>query len=238
MPSTPDSAHQLFFWLYPAYDADAPVVIWLTGGPGGSSTYANFLYNGPLRVATNRAPATNDESSTGSPYELYVTDQTWIETATVIFIDQPVGTGFSYSTRGSELVTSMDEAADEFVAFVRALWAAFPAFHGKDLYMTGESYAGHYIPVFSNALLEAGDFRLKASLIGDPFIAGVAQKTEVYRLAEALNILDASNMPQIAALRRNCEEELQKSDLAAAYDVCYSLMDYIEGVSGDVFAFD
>jgi len=53
---------------------------------------------------------------------------------------------------------------------------------------------------------------------------------------EALNILDDSNMPQIAALRKKCQEEI--ADYAQAGDDCAGIMGYIEAVSGGVFAYD
>ena len=86
----------------------------------------------------------------------------------MIYIDQPVGTGFSW---GTPLLTTMEEASAEFITFMENIWSTFPALNGKDLYMTGESYAGKYIPRFSWALHENGNFNLRASLIGDPYTA-------------------------------------------------------------------
>ena len=48
----------------------------------------------------------------------------------------------------------MDDAADEFVTLVKNIWAEFSVLNGKELYMTGESYAGKYIPRFSWQLLQ------------------------------------------------------------------------------------
>ena len=125
--------------MYPAVDATAPVVIWLNGGPGASSTFANFLFSSPLRIS----------ESTDGVFEMYTSKETWIKTGTMIYIDQPVGTGFAY---GEPLLTTMEEATTEFLAFVQGIWDKFPELKEKDLYMTGESYAGHYIPAFSYAL--------------------------------------------------------------------------------------
>ena len=95
-------------------------------------------------------------------------EETWIRKATMIYIDQPVGTGFSW---GTPLLTDMDAAAKEFVFFLESLWETFPALIPKDLYMTGESYAGKYIPRFSWELVDSLNFNLRASLIGDPYTA-------------------------------------------------------------------
>lgn len=51
LPSNEDGSHQLFFWMYPAINPDAQVAVWLNGGPGASSTLANFVFHGPLRIA-------------------------------------------------------------------------------------------------------------------------------------------------------------------------------------------
>ena len=165
---------------------------------------------------------------------MYKSKDSWTNLGTVIYIDQPVGTGFSY---GEPLLTNMEEASAEFQTFVTNIWETYPDLQGKDLYMTGESYAGHYMPYFSRDMVKAGTFNLKASLVGDPYTAGLTQKTEMYHIPESLNILDDSNMPQIAALRKNCHEGLAE-DYDTAYTVCCKVMDYIETISGGVFAYD
>ena len=59
----------------------------------------------------------------------------------------------------------------------------------------------------------------------------------MHLVPEALNILDESNMPQIAALRKNCQEMLYK-DREQADETCAAIMDYISNVSGGVFPYD
>ena len=60
--SSSDTAdHNLFYWMYKSSDYDnAPVAIWLNGGPGASSAFGNFLLNGPLKITETI------NSSTGS----------------------------------------------------------------------------------------------------------------------------------------------------------------------------
>jgi len=67
----------LFFWIYPAEDADAPVTIWLNGGPGASSTFANFLFNSPLRIS----------GSSDTTYSVFTSEETWTKKTTMIYID-------------------------------------------------------------------------------------------------------------------------------------------------------
>ena len=103
--------------------------------------------------------------------------------------------------------------------------------------MTGESYAGKYIPRFSWALHENGNFNLAASLVGDPYTAPLTQRTHTWIVPEALNILDDTNMPQIAALIKTCQESLAV-DLEASADLCSDIIGYVDYVSGDVFPYD
>ena len=150
-----------------------------------------------------------------------------------------MGTGFSYAI-DNILLTDMDQAAEEFVTFLDNLYKMYPSFVGKPLYLTGESYAGKYIPAFSKRILDLDPqrYNLKAALIGDPFVAPVAQKTLMYVVPEALNVLDASNMSQIATLNRRCEEILN-TDIDIAYTTCNDIMDeYISKVSGGAYPYD
>merc|ERR1740139_1813549 len=72
----------MFYWYFPAREnpETAPLVLWLTGGPGCSSELAIFYENGPFKII--------DDKVTTNPHA-------WNENANLLYIDQPVGTGFS-----------------------------------------------------------------------------------------------------------------------------------------------
>ena len=59
----------------------------------------------------------------------------------------------------------------------------------------------------------------------------------MYLVPQALNILDDSNMGQIATLNRRCQEILN-TDMSAADETCAAIMDYITGISGGMFPYD
>lgn len=115
----------------------------------------------------------------------------------MIFVDQPVGTGFSW---GDTYLDNMDDAADEFIYFMTDLFQKYPSLVGRDLYLTGESYGGKYLPRYSYALLKANEalgttmFNLKATLVGDPYTAPLTQRTHMHLVPDALNVIDDSNM--------------------------------------------
>jgi len=167
----------------------------MNGGPGSSSTFANFLENGPMRITR-----TGDDISTGYSVNL-AEEGSWADTTHIVFLDQPVGTGFSW---GEPLLTNMDESAAEFQTWLTNFINAFPEFYATELYITGESYSGKYVPRYSWEVLQTemasrqmGEipmWNLRASLVGDPFTAPLTDRMQMWMIPTALNVLDEQNM--------------------------------------------
>lgn len=137
---TEEFDHNLFYWFFKNTAlTNAPLVIWMNGGPGSSSMFGLFLENGPLRVKRT-GPGSDDfilgNSEKGS----------WGDISDVIFIDQPVGTGFSY---GKTYIDRMETGADHFVKFINLFLKKYPEYQNRDVYISGESYAGKYLPHFT-----------------------------------------------------------------------------------------
>jgi len=81
----------------------------------------------------------------------------WADIAHMIYLDQPVNTGFSYSDQQNEYLDHMDDITAEFLIFMKNLYTLYPDLQARDLYLTGEAYAGKFVPVFANAILEANE---------------------------------------------------------------------------------
>lgn len=123
----------------------APVVLWTNGGPGCSSLEGWMMEMGPLR------PDPTDPSGR----RLTRNPMTWSLYANMLYLEHGVGVGFSYSNSGD--VHLDDESDAEMVQiFLRNFFfpstghAGFPEFSSNDFYLTGESYAGVYIPHIAN----------------------------------------------------------------------------------------
>lgn len=194
----------LFYWFFESRNdpANDPVVLWLNGGPGCSSLTGLFLELGPASIDKKLKVVNN-------PYS-------WNNNASVIFLDQPVNVGFSYS--GSS-VSNTVAAGKDIYALLTLFFHQFPQYAKQDFHIAGESYAGHYIPVFTSEILshKNRNINLKSVLIGNGLTDGFTQY-EHYRpmacgdggwpavLGESeCNAMDSS-LPRCQSLISSCYE--------------------------------
>ncbi|KAJ2472401.1 hypothetical protein GGI02_001603 [Coemansia sp. RSA 2322] len=158
----------VFFWYFgsrtrlaASFNATTdkvPLVFWFSGGPGCSSQIANWQENGPCTYVPS-APfdkSISDEARKALPHEVKRNPNAWNAVADVVFIDQPVGTGFSYG----RMPNSTEGAADTAWRTMQGVYALLSADAQKrgeqkitDVHIFGESYAGRYIPVFTEYIL-------------------------------------------------------------------------------------
>ncbi|KAG2130145.1 Alpha/Beta hydrolase protein [Suillus bovinus] len=143
----------MWFWFFESRNSPktAPFTLWLNGGPGCSSMVGLFQENGPCLVNA-------DGSSTVlNPYS-------WNSVSNMIYIDQPIGTGFSH---GDETVNSTQSAAPFVWTAFQALFESelFSKYASREFIFATESYGGHYGPGFvtyfenQNALITSGKIK-------------------------------------------------------------------------------
>jgi carboxypeptidase C (cathepsin A) len=129
-------------WLFePAkMTVDDSLVIWFNGGPGCSSFHAGLLMeNGPVTIPLHPAGyfgQTKNETYGPNPYS-------WTNVTTMLYVEQPVGTGFSY---GKEPPNDEEGVSSDFYGFLLHFYRTFPHHATKRLFLVGESYAGYYVP--------------------------------------------------------------------------------------------
>lgn len=165
----------IFWWFFEARNEnpkDAPLTVWINGGPGSSSMIGLFQENGPCRIDA-------DGNVVNNPYS-------WSNVSNMLFIDQPVGTGFSYSKpvpayldedsysivpltnttcpanqtcatwsdpNATTTPNSTAAAAPNFWKTLQGFMGAFPDYSRHGFHFSTESYGGHYGPIF-NAYIE------------------------------------------------------------------------------------
>ncbi|KAH0566350.1 hypothetical protein GP486_000256 [Trichoglossum hirsutum] len=165
--SNPGENRKLYFWFFPSENplAGDEITIWLNGGPGCSSLEGLLQENGPFlwQYGTFR-PVKNPFS--------------WVKLTNMVWVEQPVGTGFSQGTPDAK---SEDDVASQFLGFFKNFVDTF-SLHGRKVYITGESYAGYYIPYIANAMLSSHDtnhYRVSGILMYDPVIGSDALQTQI-----------------------------------------------------------
>ncbi|OAA35908.1 carboxypeptidase Y precursor [Metarhizium rileyi] len=150
-----DQDKHLFYWFFESRSNPAtdPIVLWLNGGPGCSSFIGLFDELGPATIPNP------DLKPENNPYS-------WNSNASVIFIDQPVNVGYSY---GSATAGTSQAAAKDIYAMLTLFFHQFPQYSKQDFFVTGESYAGHYIPAIGSEILSHADrnINLKGLAIGN-----------------------------------------------------------------------
>ncbi|KAK9036375.1 hypothetical protein V6N11_078379 [Hibiscus sabdariffa] len=156
--------HKALFYYFVEAETDPsskPLVLWLNGGPGCSSLGVGaFSENGPFRP--------NGEVLVRNYYS-------WNREANMLYLETPIGVGFSYATNSSSYVAVDDETTGislslDNLVFLQNWFRKFPNYRHRDLYVTGESYAGHYIPQLAKLMVE---FNKKQNLFNLKGIARV-----------------------------------------------------------------
>ncbi|KAF1994320.1 putative carboxypeptidase S1 [Amniculicola lignicola CBS 123094] len=230
----------MWFWFFEARQnpSTAPLAAWFNGGPGCSSMIGLFQENGPCKFkvgASNTVPINNTYS-----FNNY---------ANMIYIDQPIGVGFSY---GTNPVTSTVTAAPYVWKLIQAFYASFPDYKSRDFGIFTESYGGHYGPEFATYIqsqnkAKAGEnINLVALGINNGwFDAGIQEPAYIeysynntYRLLitksqynSYLSTFNSKCLPKIQA----CTSSGTNSACTAADTACYNA---IEGPLANIADFN
>ncbi|CAL0312155.1 unnamed protein product [Lupinus luteus] len=236
LPINPTSTSSIFYTFYEAQNSTSPLsqtplLIWLQGGPGCSSMLANFYELGPWRVTKSLTLQPNPGS--------------WNRRFGLLFLDNPIGTGFSIASTPEEIPTDQNGVAKHLFAAITRFVKLDPVFKSRPIYITGESYAGKYVPAIGYYILKRNE-KLHASkkvnlaglAIGDGLTDPVTQvathATNAYYVGlinerqriqlendqlEAVRLTKTGNWSEAADARNRVLHKLQSiTGLATLYD--------------------
>ncbi|URE45003.1 serine carboxypeptidase-like [Musa troglodytarum] len=156
--------HRALFYYFAEAEMDPsskPLVLWLNGGPGCSSVGVGaFSENGPFRPKGE---------------VLVRNEYSWNKEANMLYLETPAGVGFSFSSDSSDYEGVNDQiTARDNLVFLQRWFTMFPQYKGRDLYITGESYAGHYVPQLAQLMVDFNKkekvFNLKGIALGNPVL--------------------------------------------------------------------
>jgi hypothetical protein len=171
----------LHYWLTMSEDQPStdPLVLWLNGGPGASSLIGAFTELGQL-VFTRDSLVLN---KTAAP-RLFYNEYGWTKHASVLYLESPAGVGFSYCDYDNCTATDTSTAEDSY-NFLLGFYEKFPELKARDFYITGESYAGVYIPMLADLISQRGGVNLQGMAIGNS-CWGTAVGTCGFRLEQKM----------------------------------------------------
>ncbi|KAG6093719.1 Cell death protease [Claviceps sp. LM220 group G6] len=217
----------LFFWHFQNnHIANRQrTVIWLNGGPGCSSEDGALMEVGPYRVKSDQTLALNNGS--------------WNEFANLLFVDSPVGTGYSYVDTNN-YVHELTGMADQFVIFMDKFFQLFPEYEHDDIYIAGESYAGQHIPYIAKAILDrnaqktpAEKWSLQGLLIGNGWISARDQADSYLKFGYEKGLLEkgSEQAREVQQMQRVCDKALANNPGRVDYPDCDAILQKILDVT-------
>ncbi|MCL7022997.1 hypothetical protein MKW94_025245, partial [Papaver nudicaule] len=144
-----EGVNQLFYYFVKSErnPKEDPLVLWLVGGPRCTTIKALASEIGPISIDKEV------EYKNGSLPTFTLNPYSWTKFANIIFLDQPVGTGFSYSTSSLEVTMGDTESARNTYEFLIKWLIQNPEFQSNPLYISGDSYSGIIIPIIVQDLI-------------------------------------------------------------------------------------
>ncbi|KAI3720112.1 hypothetical protein L6452_21022 [Arctium lappa] len=145
LPINSTTGSAIFYVFYEAKNpnnsslSQTPLLIWLQGGPGCSSMTGNFYELGPFLVTSSQRQ--NVEHLTLKP-----NPHSWNRLFGLLFLDNPIGTGFSIASTPEEIPRDQNAVAKHLSIAIKKFIASDSTFESRPIYITGESYAGKYVP--------------------------------------------------------------------------------------------
>ncbi|KAK2433828.1 serine carboxypeptidase [Trifolium repens] len=218
----------MFWWLYrsPYRVEDSskpwPIVLWLQGGPGASGVgIGNFEEVGPLD--TNLKPR----------------NSTWLLKADLLFVDNPVGTGYSFVEDQKLFVKTDDEAATDLTTLLIKLFNNNEKLQKSPLYIVAESYGGKFAVTLGLSALKAiEDKKLKLTLggvaLGDSWISPEDFVFSWGPLLKDLSRIDDNGLEKSNSIAERIKKQLEDGKFEDATNSWSELENVISASSNNV----
>ncbi|XP_062619799.1 probable serine carboxypeptidase CPVL isoform X1 [Saccostrea cucullata] len=207
----------MFFWFFPAQTnpETAPVVLWLQGGPGGSSLFGLFVENGPIMVDKD--------------IKLSNRKMTWNTKYSMLYIDNPVGTGFSFTGKDEGYATNEQDVARDLYSCLTQFFQVFHQFQKNDFYATGESYAGKYVPAISYKIhMENPQAKTKINFkgmaIGDGLCDPETMMGQYATFMYSIGLLDEKQRAYFQGMTDKATIYIRGKNFKAAFDIFDTLL--------------
>ncbi|GAB0094582.1 retinoid-inducible serine carboxypeptidase [Sergentomyia squamirostris] len=199
----------MFYWLFNTradvrYPQERPLIVWLQGGPGASSTgHGNFEEIGPLDV------------------DLMMRNFTWVREYNVLFIDSPVGSGFSHVDNTNLLATDHAQITDDLITFLGIFFEKHPRLALSPLHIFGESYGGKAAVDLGLALTKQSSRRSRkispeSVVLIDPWISPMDSMMSWAPFLFNTGAIDRKGFSAIVADTMKTQEAINRRDFRRA----------------------
>lgn len=207
--------------------AEDPLLLWFNGGPGCSGLAGFFFESGPLTFKYG--------DYNGSLPTLHDNPFQWTKDLNMIYIDAPVGAGFSYSKTQSGYVMDDYKYVAQSYEFLQKWLEAHPTYFENLLYIGGDSYSGIIVPMIVQQLLDGNEngtlplVNLKGYIIGNPVTDSVIDVNARINHAHRLTLVP-DQLHQAA--KTSCNEDYVNVDSSNA--ACIADIDAIDKLINDI----
>jgi vitellogenic carboxypeptidase-like protein len=200
-----------FFWYFPPLNgnASAPTLLWLQGGPGSSSLFGLFYEIGPYFVTSDLNLVSNPNS--------------WNIEHGLLFFDNPINTGFSFSSSDDGYARSSNDYSETLYEAIRQFYVLFPELQSNAFIITGESYAGKYVPAMALRIAQknsAGSLPrvpLVGIAVGDGLVDPLNMVTGYPELVYQFGLADSSQKLVLESYATNFANAVKTGDNLEAY---------------------
>ncbi len=169
---------ELYYLLFKSRDKNpnAPLIWFFEGGPGMSSLHAVFYQNGPFRLNKDMTLSKNEFS--------------FNNIADVLYVDQPLGTGYSNCTDKSLFPHDESVIAEDLISFFHNFLEEHKEYRGRPMYLVSQSYGSHFVLPLARTFIENGVryANIKGVAMGNAWIRPELQLTTLASFTKRSNL--------------------------------------------------
>ncbi|CAN6309497.1 unnamed protein product [Urochloa humidicola] len=163
-----ETGTELFYYFVESERSPStdPLLLWLTGGPR-CSAFSGLAYEiGPVKFVEKRY--------NGTLPQLVYNPYSWTQMTSIVFVDSPVGSGFSYARDRRGYDVGDISSSLQIVTFLRKWFDDHPGYLSNPFYIGGDSYAGKMTPLIAHYVSGGIEemryplINLKGYLVGNP----------------------------------------------------------------------